>query len=46
MAERATFEVCDMELCGLSEPLGTDGNDAGGEGDVVGGAGDLAAIWA
>ena len=46
MAEREMFEVCEMELCGLSEPLETDGNDAGGEGDVAGGAGALAAIWA
>ena len=46
MVERDTFEVCEMELYGLSEPLETDGNDAGGEGDVTGGAGALAAIWA
>ena len=46
MVERDTFEVCEMELCELSEPLETYGNDAGGEGDVAGGAGALAAIWA
>ena len=46
MADWDTLELCEMELCGLSEPLGTDGNDVGGEGVVAGGAGALAAIWA
>lgn len=37
MADHDMSEICKMELLGFGEPLGTDGNDAGGDGEVIGG---------
>jgi hypothetical protein len=37
MADRDMSEICEMELSGFSEPQATNGNDAGGGGEVIGG---------
>jgi hypothetical protein len=46
MAERGTIEYCEIELLGLGDPLGMDGNEAVGDGETVGGVGALAATFA
>jgi hypothetical protein len=46
IAERSTIEFCEIQLVGLGDSLGMDGNEAVGDGETVGGVGALAATFA
>lgn len=46
IAERGTIELCEIQLLGLGDPLGMDGDEAVGDGETARGVGALAATFA